>query len=273
MAQKHTHKHDRQPGEQPRFDPLRGHDFHRAVDYEAGARVQGARATEEPRQQMITSRQAPAAGTAALAERVLSAPGHGRNYFFPATASGQPLALAGFALTLGLLSLGNAGWINLNALGIVVPAALAYGGLALILAGLWDFRYDDLFGAMWAVSFGCFFITLALLIQFVGPQVVAAAGASAYADAFGAYLLLWAIFSAYMTVGAYFIAKTAFLTFLLLAIVFLILGIANLLAPGGASDGLRQLGGYVGLVDAAVAWYLSAALMLNTTSGRQLLPI
>ncbi len=212
-------------------------------------------------------------GDAALAQRVLNAPEHGKDYFFPSTASGQPLALAGFALTLALLSLGNAEWIKLSALGIVVPVALGYGAIALILAGLWDFRGNNLFGAMWAVSFGCFWISLALLIQFFGPRIAVSAGAGGYADAFGAYLILWGIFTAYMTVGAYFIAKPAFVAFLLLAVVFFVLGISNLIAPGGASDGLRKLGGYIGIVDAAVAWYLSAALVINSTSGRQMLPI
>lgn len=213
------------------------------------------------------------AGAAALAEQVLSAAEHGKDYFYPSTASGQPLALAGFALTLGLLSLGNAEWIDLSALGIVVPVALGYGAVALILAGLWDFRANNLFGSMWAVSFGCFWLTLALLIQFFGAQITAAAGPEAYADAFGAYLILWGIFTAYMTVGSYFIAKPAFVAFLLLAVIFFILGFSNLAAPSDASDNLRVLGGYIGMVDAAVAWYLSAALVINATSGRRLMPI
>jgi uncharacterized protein len=212
-------------------------------------------------------------GTTASSQQALYAPAEGKDYFFPSTASGQPLALAGFGLTLGLLSLGNAEWISLKALGIIVPVAFAYGAVALILAGIWDFRANNLFGSMWSVSYGCFWISLALLIQVYGPQITATAGAGAYADAFGAYLILWGILTAWMTIGSYFIAKPAFVAFALLALVFFVLGVANILAPGGTSDTLRKLGGYIGIVDAAVAWYLSAALVLNTTAGRQLLPL
>lgn len=185
------------------------------------------------------------------------------------SASGQPLALAGFALSLGLLSLANAEWIDINALGLIVPLAFGYGAVALLLAGMWDFRANNLFGATWAVSFGCFWLTLALLLGFFADDVVSAAGAPAFTDGFAWFLVLWGIFTAYMTVGAYFIARPAFVAFALLALMFFVLAIANF----ADSSGWRILGGYIGLVDALVAWYLSAALIINTTADRQLLPI
>jgi uncharacterized protein len=209
---------------------------------------------------------------AAPPQTVLVAPAEGAGAFFPATASGQPLALAGFGLTLGLLSLANAGWIDLSALGIIVPVAFSYGSVALILGGVWDFRADNLFGSMWAVSYGCFWLSVALLLAFFAPGVVKSAGANNFGDAFGAYLLLWAGFTAYMTVGSWFIAKPAFAAFALTTVVFTALGLSNILS-GGIVETLRTTGGYLGILDAAVAWYLSAALMLLQTTGRQLLPV
>lgn len=209
---------------------------------------------------------------APVQQAVLVAPSDGAGSFFPATASGQPLALAGFGLTLGLLSLANVGWINLSALGIIVPVAFSYGSLALILGGWWDFRANNLFGSMWAVSYGCFWLSVALLLGFFAPGVAKAAGANHFGDAFGAYLLLWAVFTAYMTVGSWFIAKPAFVAFALTAVVFVVLGLSDIVS-GGIADTLRKTGGYLGIVDALVAWYLSAALMLLQTTGRQLLPI
>jgi succinate-acetate transporter protein len=98
-------------------------------------------------------------------------------------------------------------------------------------------------------------------------------GAGGFLDAFGTYLLLWAIVSGYCTIAAYFVARPAFLAFLLLTIVFILLGISNIIAPDSPTVGLRKIGGYIGLVDALIAFYISAALLINTTSGKPLLPL
>ncbi len=207
----------------------------------------------------------------ALSERADPAAVAGAGRFFPATASGIALTLTSFALPTALLSLINVGWLDAGTVAVVIPVAYAYGALAALIGGLWEFRANSLFGATVSVSFGSFWIGTGLLLQFFGPQVSEAAGADAFGNSFGAYLLLWAIFSAYMAVGAYFIVKPALVTLVLVVVLLVVLGAANIVAPGGLSE--TQLGGYVGLTAALVAWYLSAALVINTTSGRDLLPI
>lgn len=197
----------------------------------------------------------------------------GEGRFFPPTASGVALTLASFALPTALLSLINIGWLDASTVGVVIPVAYGYGALAALIGGLWEFRGNSLFGATVGVSFGCFWIGLGLLLQFFGPQVSEAAGAEAFGRTFGAYLLLWAVFSAYMTVGAYFIVKPAFWTLALIVALLTVLGAANIVGSGGLSQALTRIGGLVGLVAALVAWYLSAALVINTTSGRDILPI
>lgn len=212
------------------------------------------------------------AGTAEdLAQRVLNEPQHGSEYLYPATASGQPLALGGFGLSLAMLSVINAGWVTGNSLGFVVVAAWSFGSVAMIVAGIWDFRANNLFGSMWAIAYGCFWISIGLVLQFVGPSVAAAAGTDGFGDAFGTYLVLWGIFTAYMMVCAYFVAGPAFVAFLLTAVVFVVVGTSYITSPSNLSDSLLKVGGYVGIVDAAVAWYLSAALAINATAGRPLL--
>ncbi len=209
----------------------------------------------------------------ALSRRVLDSPQGGSGVFFAPTASGQPLALAGFGFALGMLSLINAEVVTLNAAGFMIAVALSVGSLALIIGGVADFRGNNLFGATWALAYGCFWISAGLVLLLVGPRVTEQAGAAGFADAFGAYLLLWAVFTGFMTVAAYHVARPAFLAFLLLTLVFVLLGVSNTSAPGALSDTLRTLGGYAGIVDALLAWYLAAALTINTTAGRNLLPI
>ena len=62
----------------------------------------------------------------------------------PQVADPAPLGLAAFALTTFLLSGYNATFIP-N--GIWIGAALFYGGLIQLLAGMWEFRNRNVFGA------------------------------------------------------------------------------------------------------------------------------
>ena len=60
----------------------------------------------------------------------------------------------------------------------------------------------------------------------------------------------------------------AFLAFILLALAYLILGIANI--NDGADTTLTKVGGWVLIVDGIVAWYLSWALAVNPLVARKL---
>jgi hypothetical protein len=55
-------------------------------------------------------------------------------------ADPAPLGLAAFALTTFLLSLANSGLMPVAAEPVVLGVALAYGGLAQLLAGMWEFK-------------------------------------------------------------------------------------------------------------------------------------
>jgi succinate-acetate transporter protein len=59
-----------------------------------------------------------------------------------------PLGLAGFALTTFVLSMFNAGLVSKTAEPVVLGVALAYGGIAQLLAGMWEFRTGNTFGAV-----------------------------------------------------------------------------------------------------------------------------
>jgi succinate-acetate transporter protein len=74
-------------------------------------------------------------------------------------------------------------------------------------------------------------------------------------------------------VGAWHINLPAFLAFALLALAYVLLGIANLASPGGLSDAFTRIGGWVLLADGATAWYLTSGLVLNPTVGRELVPL
>src|ERR671934_1053206 len=110
----------------------------------------------------------------------------------PPVADPAALGLGGFALTTFVLSAHNAGW----APDVVwIALALFYGGLAQFMAGMWEFRNRNVFGATAFGSYGAFWLalgTFALLALFGKvPE-------SALPNSLGWFILAFAIFNAYM---------------------------------------------------------------------------
>src|SRR6266566_556228 len=80
-------------------------------------------------------------------------------------ANPAPLGLAGFAMTTFVLSLFNTSVVSSAGEGVVLGLAIAYGGLAQLLAGMWEFRTGNTFGAVAFSSFGAFWISFFILTQ------------------------------------------------------------------------------------------------------------
>jgi len=76
-----------------------------------------------------------------------------------APADPAPLGLAAFALTTFVLSMFNAGLVSKAGEPVVLGLALGYGGLAQVLAGMWEFRTGNTFGAVAFTSFGAFWLS------------------------------------------------------------------------------------------------------------------
>jgi succinate-acetate transporter protein len=176
-----------------------------------------------------------------------------------------PLGLAAFALTTFILSMFNADFIAKGGEPVVLSVALAYGGIAQILAGMWEFRTGNTFGAVAFTSFGAFWISYWALVTFsVGAIPKADAG-----HAIGLFLIAWGIFTLYMWVASLRTTGAICLVFALLTVTFFLLGIGN----SGAHPNIIKLGGYFGLATAAAAWYASFAAVTNSTFGRVVLPV
>ena len=180
-------------------------------------------------------------------------------------ANPAPLGLAGFAMTTFVLSMMKANWVSGADVPVVLGLALAYGGVAQLLAGMWEFRAGNTFGAVAFSSFGAFWISYFVLVMFnVGSLVPAHVG-----HALGLYLWAWAIFTFYMTLAALRTNGAVLLVFVLLTITFVLLAIG---ADGGHM-GVTHWGGYVGLATAAAAWYASFAQVINSTFGKTVAPL
>jgi uncharacterized protein len=176
-----------------------------------------------------------------------------------------PLGLAAFALTTFVLSMFNSGLVSDKGEPIVFGLAFAYGGLAQLLAGMWEFRTGNTFGATAFTSYGAFWLSFFVFVTFFATKIPAADAGHAV----GLYLIAWGIFTAYMFVASLRTTTAIAVVFLLLAITFILLGIGD----AGAKENITKLGGYVGLATAAAAWYASFAVVTNSTFGRTVLPV
>jgi uncharacterized protein len=185
-------------------------------------------------------------------------------------ADPAPLGLAAFALTTFLLSAFNAGWMTKSSGLAWLGYAFAYGGLCQLLAGMWEFRNRNVFGATAFSTYGGFWIGLGLYVQLVGAKLLAHhITASLFNRDVGWILLAFAIFNTYMLLWSTAVNPAVFGVFLTLEATEIILFAGNF----ALSTGTIKLGGYVGVLTALVAWYTSAAGVFNGMRGRPVIPV
>jgi uncharacterized protein len=190
--------------------------------------------------------------------------------FAPQQGIGVSLAVGSFGFSVLVLGLADARVFTPNAIGIFVPVAMGMGALGLLIGGLWEFRANNIFGGTFAVFYAGFLLTTGLILKNYSPGIIDAAGAGGFGDAFGAWLLLWCVFTVLLSVGAYYINMPAFLAFTLLEIAYLLLGVASIAGTGDTAEFLTKVGGWVLIADGIVAWYLSWALAVNPLAGDRL---
>jgi uncharacterized protein len=196
-------------------------------------------------------------------------------------ADPAPLGLAAFALTTFLLSAKNANWMTHATGEAFLGYAFGYGGLVQLLAGMWEFRNRNVFGAVAFSTYGGFWIGLGLWFRFVAvPALTAAKTPAALAATWalvnhdlGWILLAFFIFNTYMMILSTQVNLCVFGVFLTLGLTEIILSIAGFLAGSNPTTGLIQFGGYVGLVTALVAWYTSFALVSRGMTGKLKFPV
>jgi succinate-acetate transporter protein len=184
----------------------------------------------------------------------------------PVTADPGPLGLAAFALTTFVLSMFNSGLQSEKGLPIVLGLALAYGGFAQLLAGMWEFRTGNTFGATAFTSYGAFWLSFWAFEQFFAKDIT---DKVTLGHSVGLFLIGWGIFTAYMFIASLRVSVAVAVVFFLLATTFIVLGIGN----AQADTSIVHAGGYIGLATAIAAWYASFAAVTNSTFGRIVLPV
>ena len=208
-------------------------------------------------------------GTVAEPPSIVWAPGPGHAY--PATAGGVPLSA--FAFAVGVLGLVETGIVASAASGIFLATCFGIGAGGLLIGGLWEYRGGELFGGTFSVSYAGFLFSTALIYKVFAGPMIAAAGLANFDHAFGAWLILWALFTATFAFAATSIRWTAVAPFTLAFIVLVILAIANLGGTASWTSDVAKVGGWFALLDSFAAGYLGAALVINISTGKSLLPL
>jgi succinate-acetate transporter protein len=181
-------------------------------------------------------------------------------------ADPAPLGLCAFALTTFVLSSVNAGWFSVKTEPIVIGLALFYGGLAQLLAGMWEFKKANTFGATAFSSYAAFWIALGT--YFVLQGHVFTIPKDQTANAVGLFLLGWTIFTGIMTVASFRLNGALITVFVLLFVTFALLTLGKF-----SSSNWGTLGGYTGVATAIAAWYTAMAGVVKATFKRDVLPV
>jgi hypothetical protein len=181
------------------------------------------------------------------------------------TADPGPLGLAGFAATTLVLSVTNAGLVDASVALAVLPLALFYGGLAQLLAGMWEFRKGNTFGATAFPTYGAFWMAFAFYAWLFKDKIPT----QFQGEATGMFLLVFAIVTTYLAVAAMRTSGAVLIVFIALALTYIFLCIGAF----AGSKGLDQIGGWIGIVTAVLAFYASFAVVTNATWKRTVLPV
>jgi succinate-acetate transporter protein len=169
------------------------------------------------------------------------------------------LGLFSFASTTLILSLYNIGTRGITAPNVVVGMAIFCGGLAQLLAGMWEFPCGNMFGATAFTSYGAFWMSFATIF-IPGSGVIESYGTNVdmLESALGIYLITWFVFTFLLFIVA-LRKSVAFITlFGLLATTFAVLAAGKF--TGAAAAG--KAGGYLGVLTALVAYYIGLAQLL-----------
>jgi succinate-acetate transporter protein len=179
--------------------------------------------------------------------------------FAPQAGIGVSLSVGVFGFSVIMLGLADARVFTPLATSIFVPVAIGLGVFGLTFGGIYELRANNVFAGTFSLLYAGFLLATGLILRGTfSPALLTTAGANGFGDAFGTWLLLWCVFTAALTVGAYHINMPAFLAFGLLALAYLLLGWANI------------AGGTVLVIDGLCAWWLSLGLAINSVIGEKI---
>ena len=178
-------------------------------------------------------------------------------------ADPDTVGLFSFAFGTFIVNMSTLGFYSLDTQ--VLFAGMILGGFGQLLAGLQDYKRNNLFGSTAFTGFGLFWITYGLVNLAAALKWLPPADATVGAW----YTALWAVFTLGLVGASLKLNKvlTVTLAFVFLLLLFLSLG------TWLGRDMLTKLGAACGVISAVMALYLGLAQIWNATFGRTVLPV
>ena len=176
-------------------------------------------------------------------------------------ANPGPLGLLGFGMTTVLLNLVNAGLDDLSI--VVLAMGIALGGLAQIIAGIFEMKQGNTFAGTAFTAYGLFWWSFVLikLCPFGAP--------AADHTTVGYYLVLWGIFTAFMYVGTLKHNKATQVVFGSLTVLFFLLAIGDFTHM----ELITKIAGFEGIFCGLSAIYSAMGQILNAEYGKNVIPL
>ena len=184
-------------------------------------------------------------------------------------ATAAPLGLAAFAAATFTLGAVAAGWAPIAGLIGAIPIFIVFGGIAQFIAAMWAFRKGETFWATFFGVFGSWYAVLGIGILVLGIDFIPIGGPSIVSVSLGVSVAMFALIAAYLTWAAVGVSTVAMGT-----LAFLTAGLA-LLSVGffvGGGPSILIAAGYAHIVSALMAFYASAAIVVNSALHREALP-
>jgi succinate-acetate transporter protein len=176
----------------------------------------------------------------------------------------------GFGVTTLVLSVFNCGAVKIP--NLILGLAFFYGGLAQLLAGMWEFASGNTFGATAFSSYAAFWLSFAYI--YVPQSGILAAymggpgGEAELRRALGLYLLGWLIFTVVMFFATWrsTIGLVLLLGFLSLTFFFL------MIAEFTNNYGCKVTGGVLGVITACIAIYDAMHVLITHETSHFRIP-
>jgi len=183
-----------------------------------------------------------------------------------------PLGLLAFGTTTFMLSFYNVGIRGITVPNLIVAPAFAYGGLAQLLAGMWEFAVGNTFGGTAFASYGAFWISFGLIfLPSSGIIDAYAATPGMLDDALAIYLIAFFLLTTVFLLACLKTSYGLIWLFLFLDITFLLLAIGECMGANGTTA--HKAGGAVGIATAFIAYYNALAGLCTPDSSYFVLPV
>ena len=183
------------------------------------------------------------------------------------TADPTTLGLFGLAMVTLVASSQKLGWTD--GLSFILPWAFFLGGAAQLIAGIFDFKHKNLFGATAFCAYGLFWIAVGMswLIKLgcFGETLAASADGKQLGFAFLGYMIL----SIALTASTIKMNTAMFVLMSLIVVLFLGLGLDAL----GLGHFWHTVAAWSELAISLVTFYVLCAKYLSGFFGKDILPV